>query len=819
MADSLFPPQRLSKVRVGTPPLSLLWRQQPLPLSVVQRWHLVTRVHTFSCQLNSAGRVLWIQGNRALTSLIGRHQRGESAVSGIEIPQSCAARGHEGLGHEVTCPRRGHLTCIEDKSALRGCATCAGFGHRVVSPRLLMLVAFLADEALLPFRSCRQKPASVLSIKAKGVIFPRFSRLAMKRTSSKPFVSADLFGLEEPMASVAMVNPTIHNSGHGSIQANRVSVSSVVKSVSVASGLMTTSINEIGESQVGTRPDAEGHVTEHHTPGHSSPASSHVSLPVPIPQVDLLRSSIDRSQHGSARDLNVEAIVEEVEAENKLKREPSQRLSRGFTELFEQEPDPGSFKGPLVIQPGMTKEEIRELRILAQRQRADRSGSALVIQHAFRHHKVRRLRAFTSGQLEEKKALQQFSMSFQAITEIRSKAIESKAIEWSDLKDLRTLSSGMFGEVHTARFKTYTVVVKTLKPIQIPPGATSKQRKRLREDQELAIMDFKKEMSMLTKLWHRNIVHLIGVGVKPRLFMVMEFMAGGSLQDVLKQTREQCMPLEHGLILKWALDICYGMRYLHEAYPRILHRDVKPANLLINKRYVVGHDVAYGDFGGKNGQPRNSDEQLKERGPEMQNEENSSSLWFPITDEKSKANGKRSEEEAKKKAMADHAALLLEDVPDVKIADFGLSRVLGPSKGALDERYRLTGGTGSLRYMAPEVASNQPYNEKADVYGFGVIFWEMVANDLPYKTLKTSNFYDEVVKKNTRPPIDPTWPPEVTKLCTDCWAKSPEDRPTFREIIQRLEYIRDCTNFCRRAPSTPPEEAPKPVSCCNCTIS
>jgi len=49
--------------------------------------------------------------------------------------------------------------------------------------------------------------------------------------------------------------------------------------------------------------------------------------------------------------------------------------------------------------------------------------------------------------------------------------------------------------------------------------------------------------------------------------------------------------------------------------------------------------------------------------------------------------------------------------------------------------------------MAPEVAANQPYNEKADVYGYGVILWEMLANDLPYKKLHTHNFYKEVVKK------------------------------------------------------------------------
>jgi len=181
-------------------------------------------------------------------------------------------------------------------------------------------------------------------------------------------------------------------------------------------------------------------------------------------------------------------------------------------------------------------------------------------------------------------------------------------------------------------------------------------------------------MSLLTKLWHRNIVHLIGVGVNPQLFMVMEYMSGGSLKDILADCRQRKEILSRKVVFEYSVDCAQGMKYLHEAFPRILHRDLKPANLLITK--------------------------------------------LP---------------EKNKKAVR----------PELKIADFGLSRVLGPTKTSSTERYRLTGGTGSLRYMAPEVAANQPYNEKADVYGYGVILWEMLANDLPYKKLHTHNFYKE----------------------------------------------------------------------------
>jgi serine/threonine protein kinase len=38
----------------------------------------------------------------------------------------------------------------------------------------------------------------------------------------------------------------------------------------------------------------------------------------------------------------------------------------------------------------------------------------------------------------------------------------------------------------------------------------------------------------------------------------------------------------------------------------------------------------------------------------------------------------------------------------------------------------MTGNTGSLRYMAPEVALRRPYSEKADVYSFGILVWQVI---------------------------------------------------------------------------------------------
>jgi len=270
-------------------------------------------------------------------------------------------------------------------------------------------------------------------------------------------------------------------------------------------------------------------------------------------------------------------------------------------------------------------------------------------------------------------------------------------------------AEGQFGDVWLATLDTHKVVVKTLKHRKLNTTNEAKRKKQAKED-ALAKKDFLKEMALLTKLWHPNIVHVIGLGTDPELYMVMEFMGGGSLKNLLQACRDKNEPLDREVAVHYALDCAHGMKYLHEAFPRILHRDLKPANLLIS-----------------------------------------------------------------------------DDGAELKIADFGLSRVLGPRQEKVDERYRLTGGTGSLRYMAPEVAANQPYNEKADVYGFAIILWEMLANKLPYGHLNHTTFYEQVVRKKERPPLDRTWPENLQQIFTTCWSEDPDLRPSFREIIGRLQ--------------------------------
>ena len=101
-----------------------------------------------------------------------------------------------------------------------------------------------------------------------------------------------------------------------------------------------------------------------------------------------------------------------------------------------------------------------------------------------------------------------------------------------------------------------------------------------------------------------------------------------------------------------------------------------------------------------------------------------------------------------------------------------------------DELYNLTGNTGSLRYMAPEVAKNMPYSLSVDAYSFGVLFWQLCALSVPYSGYSCKMHADLVVGKGYRPMLDASWPDSWSDLMSQCWAADHRSRPSFDHILK-----------------------------------
>jgi serine/threonine protein kinase len=123
----------------------------------------------------------------------------------------------------------------------------------------------------------------------------------------------------------------------------------------------------------------------------------------------------------------------------------------------------------------------------------------------------------------------------------------------------------------------------------------------------------------------------------------------------------------------------------------------------------------------------------------------------------------------------------------LKLFDFGLAKRMDPMDKTETGLYRLTGNTGSLRYMAPEVAKGEPYDQRVDTYSFGILFWQICSLQTPYAGMSARAHADKVVKKGQRPNPDKSWPLKWVDIMTRSWDVDMNKRPNFDEITAFME--------------------------------
>ncbi|XP_037395401.1 mitogen-activated protein kinase kinase kinase 20 isoform X2 [Pygocentrus nattereri] len=117
----------------------------------------------------------------------------------------------------------------------------------------------------------------------------------------------------------------------------------------------------------------------------------------------------------------------------------------------------------------------------------------------------------------------------------------------------------------------------------------------------------------------------------------------------------------------------------------------------------------------------------------------------------------------------------------LKICDFGASK--------FHSHTTHMSLVGTFPWMAPEVIQSLPVSETCDTYSYGVVLWEMLTREIPFKGLEGLQVAWLVVEKNERLTIPSSCPASFACLMRKCWETEPSKRPVFKEILSTLEAM------------------------------
>jgi hypothetical protein len=92
--------------------------------------------------------------------------------------------------------------------------------------------------------------------------------------------------------------------------------------------------------------------------------------------------------------------------------------------------------------------------------------------------------------------------------------------------------------------------------------------------------------------------------------------------------------------------------------------------------------------------------------------------------------------------------------------------------------------------MAPEIIRQEAYSEKADVFSFAIIMWELVTRRDPYPGRTGLALAYSVANEGLRPRIPGYCPREYARLIVRCWDPDQHNRPAFADILDELQTMR-----------------------------
>ncbi|GAB9472525.1 Tkl protein kinase [Globisporangium polare] len=141
--------------------------------------------------------------------------------------------------------------------------------------------------------------------------------------------------------------------------------------------------------------------------------------------------------------------------------------------------------------------------------------------------------------------------------------------------------------------------------------------------------------------------------------------------------------------------------------------------------------------------------------------------------------------------------ILLDGNLDAKVTDFGVSRESSDKT--------MTAGVGTSLWMAPEVMMGERYDDKADIFSFGVVLSELDSHGLPYAQAKSTNsgrqlpdtaLLQMVSLGRLKIQLSANAPQAIADLADACTSLDPKHRPSAVEVTYKLQQaLKTYENF------------------------
>mmetsp|Transcript_168151 Transcript_168151/g.540133 ORF Transcript_168151/g.540133 Transcript_168151/m.540133 type:complete len:646 (-) Transcript_168151:69-2006(-) len=130
--------------------------------------------------------------------------------------------------------------------------------------------------------------------------------------------------------------------------------------------------------------------------------------------------------------------------------------------------------------------------------------------------------------------------------------------------------------------------------------------------------------------------------------------------------------------------------------------------------------------------------------------------------------------------------VLLNGPQEVKICDFGLSRLLGEGPSLQEQAGITIGCVGTHHWMAPEVLRGEEYSKASDVYSFGMIFWEMISRKVPFHGYTATQVTGLVGYGRCKPQLPKGCPVPLKGLLKKALRPRPSQRRDFHGLAEAL---------------------------------